>query len=970
MKRIILLTLCILSLCGSAWGTTYYVRTDGNDTRCTGLVNAADTGSGTSQPCAKLTIEAGTALIHNSDTLNVLSGTYTQAASAYGLVDGRSNVTMTGGYGGGTTIWDFSTTNSGDGSEHFYWNGTGGTLQDFTFRGEWGSGKTQVYMNSGGTVKNNIFQDSAIGLQAKGTLSVYKNQFLGSSQTAAGNYSIRVAGGATTAYENIFRKSTSSPTINPVYTTNASNLNLYNNVFDNLTNDAISLQSDAGATYNIQNNQLLDLGHNTTDLVVRTGSATATVNFDHNFLTPVLLFTGATSYGTGYAPGATITFNQSNNSYSNPGMKSFPRFGAIMLDMDDQWPGYDSQLLLAPLYNPYGIKIATPIPYYRQSLYSAAATQAFINAGNDMAWHSDSHTDMLVYNPITVTGRSGYAPTMKVSVNRVNPNDSTTWTGQVLMYENAALVKTIQIDTLRLSDLISSIHAQSGWSVVQTNKAGPDAKAVMLADTGATPVDVSAGAVFNYDTTAFWQVEVYEAKTKMENYIRTGAAAGSRAANYTIKWFVSPNDDVNDTAVDQYALAGAKGARGPSYASLGTWTWLGNDSTQNPTNFDIYHIYNFGDISFRNAGGGYGGPTTATGGPGVGKLMDFSSGAGTITINSTTSAATGLQAGDVIEVLNTTSNNTYTCTTGSCVRAAGPFTISTIADSGGNSVITISGGSLITETGTNGLILCQAKWRRNVDTLVKLAYNRGLYINILMHPLAIGGYNSGAQAIDLSLLEHYWLSNELGTAWPGVATQKVNDFLDNVWNLGASPQGNNWSVAAGSTSTPDHTLRFGLTFADQTDYHLTASSTAIGTGTNTPITGMVSLTDFGGSPITNSAGTVLSRSIGGATVSTVDIGTYSYLEPLSIAKTSRKVFGAKGGYLNYNPSGYTWSLVSPPAGATITPSGTNQITGTVSGAGAKKLDVHVTDGLTSTDFLLQLLSGGASFQNSNLEFLY
>ena len=107
MKRIILLTLCILSLCGSAWGTTYYVRTDGNDTRCTGLVNAADTGSGTSQPCAKLTIEAGTALIHNSDTLNVLSGTYTQAASAYGLVDGRSNVTMTGGYGRGDYYMGF-----------------------------------------------------------------------------------------------------------------------------------------------------------------------------------------------------------------------------------------------------------------------------------------------------------------------------------------------------------------------------------------------------------------------------------------------------------------------------------------------------------------------------------------------------------------------------------------------------------------------------------------------------------------------------------------------------------------------------------------------------------------------------------------------------------------------------------------------------------------------------------------------
>lgn len=52
MKKTALFIL-LMFICSTSWATTRYVRTDGGPgTRCTGTTDAADTGSGTSQPCA------------------------------------------------------------------------------------------------------------------------------------------------------------------------------------------------------------------------------------------------------------------------------------------------------------------------------------------------------------------------------------------------------------------------------------------------------------------------------------------------------------------------------------------------------------------------------------------------------------------------------------------------------------------------------------------------------------------------------------------------------------------------------------------------------------------------------------------------------------------------------------------------------------------------------------------------------
>lgn len=58
MIRAAVLLLAILSTHG-ALAIDRYVRTDGNDTRCNGGTNAADTGSGTNQPCAWRTVAKG-----------------------------------------------------------------------------------------------------------------------------------------------------------------------------------------------------------------------------------------------------------------------------------------------------------------------------------------------------------------------------------------------------------------------------------------------------------------------------------------------------------------------------------------------------------------------------------------------------------------------------------------------------------------------------------------------------------------------------------------------------------------------------------------------------------------------------------------------------------------------------------------------------------------------------------------------
>lgn len=57
-------------------GTLFYVRTDGNDTRCTGLVDAVDTGSGSSQPCGWKTLDKALTTVPSGSRVMLKIGTF------------------------------------------------------------------------------------------------------------------------------------------------------------------------------------------------------------------------------------------------------------------------------------------------------------------------------------------------------------------------------------------------------------------------------------------------------------------------------------------------------------------------------------------------------------------------------------------------------------------------------------------------------------------------------------------------------------------------------------------------------------------------------------------------------------------------------------------------------------------------------------------------------------------------------
>ncbi len=80
LARITIASSLLLALVAPAFGATpIFVRTDGDDTICSGQVDAPVGGlTGTGQPCAVLTINQGVALVDVGGTVNVAAGTYAE----------------------------------------------------------------------------------------------------------------------------------------------------------------------------------------------------------------------------------------------------------------------------------------------------------------------------------------------------------------------------------------------------------------------------------------------------------------------------------------------------------------------------------------------------------------------------------------------------------------------------------------------------------------------------------------------------------------------------------------------------------------------------------------------------------------------------------------------------------------------------------------------------------------------------
>jgi hypothetical protein len=152
----------------------------------------------------------------------------------------------------------------------------------------------------------------------------------------------------------------------------------------------------------------------------------------------------------------------------------------------------------------------------------------------------------------------------------------------------------------------------------------------------------------------------------------------------------------------------------------------------------------------------------------------------------------------------------------------------------------------------------------------------------------------------------------------------------------------------------------GALFADpllSASYHLLPGSPAIGAGSNTPITGILSLTDPDGHPMTGIDGSVFSRWISGIQKDNVDMGAHQYSsDTLSITSTGAAI----GGYFNAGHP-YAVSLPDSPAGYSAALStGVVTLTGPLQ---KNRVKVRLTDGVGST---YDKLSGSASGGSNSL----
>lgn len=177
--RQIIITIILLSFSVPAWSATRYVRTDGGvGTRCTGLADAPDPGSGTDQACAMnhpnwVLPPAGSATPVSTarqatanDIVVIKSGSYRMGIpNATTGIDATINITcptgdtsncISGAIPNGVTVIGCSTTGCG------CTTGWGGAVTCTTTRPElWGAGNIQGVLNATNSVSP-IIQDIEI----------------------------------------------------------------------------------------------------------------------------------------------------------------------------------------------------------------------------------------------------------------------------------------------------------------------------------------------------------------------------------------------------------------------------------------------------------------------------------------------------------------------------------------------------------------------------------------------------------------------------------------------------------------------------------------------------------------------------------------------------------------------------------------------------------------------------------------
>ncbi|MEA5113021.1 MAG: hypothetical protein VB050_03255 [Geobacteraceae bacterium] len=819
-----------------AWGATYYVRTDGNDTNCTGAADAAYPGSGSGVACAKKTIKVGIDLLYNAgDELHIGAGTYVETAQSVPDRSGAESqpIKIIGGYGG-ETIWDVNSLASTAVAGSMDYN----VFQDITFRGADLSNRVLIRLYSGSD-NNRIthckFIDTAIVAQTTGLNTVIDTSiFEGTKFDVDGTYVIQTTTpGYIHAYKNIFRPSANHQQRGIGLNSTATST-LDSNVFDGATRAHIWL--NAVQTLNLNNNIFISpgVGSSINGFVISSLGGTgagSTVNDNNNLMLPNGWSTNRL-IDTSFA----LTLNTTGRLSELPQFKEQRRLAYLFMTLDDAGTLADALSVAQKYYNPAGLKIGNCIQYQQveASTVSHADAVAFINAGNDIYSHGYSHSQLNNLNALTITGPTANS---KITITTdVTAAASENWTGSLVVLEGATVQDTLSFATYpTLASIRSRLnnrnYGSGAWSVAYpagVTETGPLVKSTTLANIASQ--DVSTATTITYAATPYYFVEVTEAAAKLQAWIRSGATG--RAAAYTVDYFIAGANLSNATVADVVAAAGLHGAR----QNPATSTATGYLSAMKPFDFVIKT-----DSDVRS-GAGYKGSSN----------ISFAAATKTITVTSALVKTTwGLDVGDTISVQWSTSNNNV-------------LTIATISEAGGNTTITVN-ETLTDESNASALLICETKFKRSVAGFISQVASSGKGIEVMSHSLSSHyGYCE---------LEHKWFAEVAGKSNYALR-YGLNDTLTLMWSSGSDRDGNGFPATAGSKSSPDNTLTLGHAYGDVSDYRLRASSPCVNTGTNIPWTGVPNVTDFSGRKITDASGNIIAP--GGV----VDIGAYEFCPTL------------------------------------------------------------------------------------------
>jgi hypothetical protein len=273
------------------------------------------------------------------------------------------------------------------------------------------------------------------------------------------------------------------------------------------------------------------------------------------------------------------------------------------------------------MYNSRGLTIGAAMKAHVVSEYTdfsnsvraanlRSVVQEYINSGNDIITHSFSHGDLSTNERFDIDGPADSC--FSVSVDDSN-SDPENWTGTITLKENCSGTPneaslTIDLaydDGQSVSEVMAWINADADGSLSagawtcdwksSINQLGGWMPAVALGDYTDEPCGTQTD--LSYDRERQLNLEMKYAKGVIEEYIREGAAPGSRAATYESKYFIAGGNLLSeDDARDYLETAGFLMARGDQSYSDGSRGDDGYVDSINP--YRLRWIY---DETFRNA---------------------------------------------------------------------------------------------------------------------------------------------------------------------------------------------------------------------------------------------------------------------------------------------------------------------------------------------------------------------------------